>query len=82
MPTLQIELACVLLGNGEGDMRKITLFAAAVAVFVLIGIDAWLCVRTFPDGAIASPVENARVTMTGAKGLPTSHYDDYDIVVY
>jgi hypothetical protein len=24
-------------------MRKITLFAAAVAVFVLIGIDAWLC---------------------------------------
>jgi hypothetical protein len=30
-------------------MRKITLFAAAVAVFVLIGIDAWLCVRTFPD---------------------------------
>ena len=63
-------------------MRKITLFAAAVAVFVLIGIDAWLCVRTFPASAVAGSVENAPVTMTGAKGLPTSHYDDYDIVVY
>jgi hypothetical protein len=66
----------------EGDMRKITLFAAAVIVFFLISIDAWLCVRTFPGNAIASPVENARVIMTGARGLPTSHYDDYDIVVY
>jgi len=63
-------------------MRKITLFAAAVAVFFLIGIDAWLCVRTFPDSAIAGSFDNTTVTMTGAKGLPASHYDDYDIVVY
>ena len=48
-------------------MRKITLFAAAVAVFVLIGIDAWLCVRTFPDSAIAGSFDNATVTMTGAR---------------
>jgi hypothetical protein len=63
-------------------MRKITLFAAAVGVFVLIGIDAWLCVRTFPASAIAGSFDNAPVTMTGAKGLPSSHYDDYDIVAY
>ena len=63
-------------------MRKITLFAAAVAVFVLIGIDAWLCVRTFPASALAGSFHNATVTMTGAKGLPISHYDDYDLVVY
>ena len=63
-------------------MRKITLFAVAAAVFVLIGIDAWLCVRTFPDSAIAGSFDNATVTMTGAKGLPTSHYDDSDLVVY
>jgi hypothetical protein len=63
-------------------MRKIALFAAAVAVFVLIGIDAWLCVRTFPASAIAGSFDNAPLTMTGAKGLPASHYDDYDIVVY
>ena len=69
-------------GNADGHMRKITLFAAAVAVFVLIGIDAWLCVRTFPASAVAGSAENAPVTMTGAKGLPTSHCDDYDIVVY
>jgi hypothetical protein len=63
-------------------MRKITLFAAAVAVFVLIGIDAWLCVRTFPATAVAGHFHNAPAAMTGAKGLPTSHYDDYDIVVH
>ena len=63
-------------------MRKITLFAAAVAVFVLIGIDAWLCVRTFPTSAIAGSFDNATVTMTGAKGLPTSPYGDCDIVAH
>jgi hypothetical protein len=63
-------------------MRKITLFATAVALFVLIGIDAWLCVRTFPASAVASSFHNAAAAMTGAKRLPTSHYDDYDIVVH
>jgi hypothetical protein len=63
-------------------MRKITVFAAAVGVFVLIGIDAWLRVRTFPTSAIAGSFDNATVTMTDAKGLPTSHYDDCDLVVY
>ena len=31
-------------------MRKITLFASIVAVFVLIGIDTWLCMRTIDPG--------------------------------
>ena len=34
-------------------MRKIILFAAAFGVFVLIGIDTWLSVRTIPSGALA-----------------------------
>ena len=64
-------------------MRRIALFVAAVGVFVLIGIDAWLSIRTItPASAVAGSFGNAPVTMTGAKGLPTSHYDDYDIVVY
>jgi hypothetical protein len=64
-------------------MRKITLFVTAVAVFVVIGIDAWLSIRTItPASAVAGSIDNAPVMMTGAKGLPTSHDDDYDIVVY
>jgi hypothetical protein len=30
-----------------------TLFVAAVGVFVLIGVDAWLCIRTMTPGALA-----------------------------
>ena len=64
-------------------MRKITLFVAGVALFVLIGIDTWLCIRTLgPGDALAGSTDKAPVIMkTGAKGLPTSHYDDYEIVV-
>jgi ABC-type uncharacterized transport system permease subunit len=64
-------------------MRKITLFAAAVAVLVLIGIATWFSVITStPTGAIAGSTVNPSVMMTGAKGPPTSHYDDYSLVVY
>jgi len=64
-------------------MRKITLFVAGVALFVLIGIDTWLCIRTLgPGDALAGSTDKAPVIMiTGAKGLPTTHYDDYEIVV-
>jgi hypothetical protein len=59
-------------------MRKTTLLAAVFAT-VLIGVGAWVGVRTFtPAGASDQPP----VTVTGAKGLPTSHYDDYDLVVH
>ena len=61
-------------------MHKITL--AAVGVFVLIAMDAWLSIRTItPASAVAGSIVNAPGTMTGATGLPTSYYDDYDIVV-
>ena len=56
-------------------------FAAAVALLVLI-IDSWLSIRTLTPSAVAGSTDNAPVMMTGAKGLPTSHYDDYEIVVH
>jgi hypothetical protein len=70
--------------NAEGNaMRKIALFAGAVAVLVLIGIGTWIGVRTLtPTGALAGSRDKPSMMMTGAKGRPTSHYDDYSIVVY
>jgi hypothetical protein len=64
-------------------MRKIALFVAAVTVFVLIGIATWIHVGPpTPSSAVAGPTGNAPVMTTGAKGLPNSLYDDYDIVVH
>jgi hypothetical protein len=63
-------------------MRKTTLFAA-VAVLVLIGVGTWFGVRTFTaTGALAGSADKSPGMMTGAKGPPTSHYDDYEIVVH
>jgi hypothetical protein len=56
-------------------MRKIALFAAAVAVFVVIGFDTWLSVRTITPGALAGSTFNRLIT--AEKGSPISHYDDY-----
>ena len=58
-------------------MLKITLFVAGVALFVLIGIDTWLCIRTLaPGGALAGSQFNPLIDT--AKGSPISHchYDD------
>ena len=64
-------------------MHKPTLLAAAVAAFVLIGIGTWFGVRTFTaTGALAGSVDKPPAMMTGAKGSPTSHHDDYEIVVH
>ena len=64
-------------------MGKTTLFAAAVAALVLIGIGTWFGVRTFTaTGALASSANKPPAMMTGAKGPPTSHYDDFEIVVH
>jgi hypothetical protein len=42
----------------------------------------WLGIRAQgPTGAVAAG-DQPPAMMTGAKGLPTSHYDDYDIVVH
>jgi hypothetical protein len=37
----------------SSHMRKIALFIAAVAVLVVIGVDAWLSVRTMTPPALA-----------------------------
>ena len=59
-------------------MRKTNLFAAAVAGFVLIGIDAWLSIRTLPSGALARPSTfNPLIMSSGTKGSPILHYSDY-----
>ena len=59
-------------------MRTITLFAAAVAFFILIGVDAWLCNRTLTPGALASSSTfNPLIITSGAKASPVSHNNDY-----
>jgi len=55
-------------------MRKITLFATTVAVFVLIGIDAWLCSRTMTPSALAGSTFNRLSVTTVPKGSLISHY--------
>ena len=57
-------------------MGKIALFAAAVAVFFVIGIDAWLCIRTM-SSALAGSTFNPLSVATGAMSSHISHYDDY-----
>ena len=55
-----------------------TLFVAAVSVFVVIGIDGWLCLRTLTPGALArSPTFNPLIATTSAQVSPISHYGDY-----
>jgi hypothetical protein len=58
-------------------MCKIAMLAAAVGVFVLIGIDAWLSVRTITPGALASSTFNRLMITTAARGQSTSQYNDY-----
>jgi len=61
----------------EGSHMR-TLFAAAVAVLVLIGIDVWLCIRTLTPGALVrSSTFNPLIITTGAKASPISHHSDY-----
>jgi hypothetical protein len=63
-------------------MHKITLFVATVSVFVLVGIDAWLCFRTLTPGALAGSTFNRLSVTTAAKSSPISHrhYDEYLLV--
>jgi len=63
-------------------MRKIVLFA--VAALVLTGVGVWIGVRALaPADALADySTDKPPAVMTGAKGLPTSLYDDYEIVVH
>jgi hypothetical protein len=58
-------------------MRKIVSFVAAVAIFIVIGIDAWLCIRTIPTGALADSTFNRLAVTAGANASTISHYEDY-----
>jgi len=58
-------------------MGKVTLFAAAVALLILIGVDGWLCIRTLPPAAMAGSSYNRLITATSANASPISHYNDY-----
>jgi hypothetical protein len=50
------------------QMSKITLLAAAAAVLILIGIDAWLSVRTLgPTDQLAGPTISPSYMTTSAK---------------
>ena len=50
-----------------------TLFVAAVALLIVIGIDGWLCLRTLtPAALVRSPTFNPLVT-TSAQASPISH---------
>jgi hypothetical protein len=62
-------------------MRKIVLLA--VVALIVIGLGMWIGVRVRgPAGAFADSDKSPVMMMTGAKGAPTSHYDDYDLVVH
>jgi hypothetical protein len=63
-------------------MRKTILSAAGVATGVVIGIGTWIGVGTIiaPTSALAASTIDPLAMMTGAKGLPTSHYDDYSLL--
>jgi hypothetical protein len=62
-------------------MRKIVLFAAGVATGVVIAVGTWIGVGTITTtSALAGSTIDPLAMMTGAKGLPTSHYDDYSLV--
>jgi hypothetical protein len=62
-------------------MRKITLLVAGVALGVVISVGTWIAVGTLaPTSALADSTVDPSAMMTNAKGLPTSHYDDYSVV--
>jgi hypothetical protein len=63
------------------QMRKIILFVAGVATGVVISIGTWIGVGAIaPTTALADSTMDPLAMMTGAKDLPTSHYDDYTLV--
>ena len=52
-----------------------TLFVAAVALLVVIGIDGWLCLKTMTPGALAgSSAFNSLLATTSAQASPISHH--------
>ena len=62
-------------------MRKIILFTVGFAAGVVMVIGTWIGLGTIaPTSALAGSTVDPLAMMTSAKGLPTSHYDDYSLV--
>jgi hypothetical protein len=62
-------------------MRKIVLFAVVALIVITTGL--WIKFRTLaPTDALAESTNKPPAMMTGAKGLPSSLYDDYEIVAH
>jgi hypothetical protein len=62
-------------------MRKIALLTVVALIVVATGM--WIRFRTLaPADALAESINKPPAMMTGAKGLPSSLYDDYEIVVH
>jgi hypothetical protein len=65
-------------------MRKTKVFAVAAAALILAGVGGWAS-STINAGrtAAATPIRvqmDPFPEMVNAKGLPTSHYDDYSLI--
>jgi hypothetical protein len=65
-------------------MRKTKVFAVAAAALILAGFGGWIS-STINAGrtAAATPITmqvDPFQAMVKAKGLPTSHYDDYSLI--
>ncbi len=65
-------------------MRKSKVFAVATAALILAGVAGWasstINARGTPAAAPISVQMDPFQAMVKAKGLPTSHYDDYSLI--
>jgi len=63
-------------------MRKIGLLA--VAALILAGVGGWVSSTIHAPGTAAALPTSIQIdpfqAMVKAKGLPTSHYDDYSLI--
>jgi hypothetical protein len=65
-------------------MRKTKVFAVAAAALILAGFGGWVSSTINADRTAAATLISVQVDpfqeMVKAKGLPTSHYDDYSLI--
>jgi len=61
-------------------MGKFALFAAVVAVFIVIVIDAWLCIRTMTP--VAGSTFNPLIITIARGAAPISQSYDYLLVTH
>jgi hypothetical protein len=62
-------------------MRKTSLIVIAIAAALMLGLGGWAI--SMPHDRMAPPTAlqmDPLKIMTGAKNLPTQHFDDYSLV--